>query len=210
MTVVHTIGYKEMTFPELSHLSDQHGVAVLLDVRSKTNRVKHGYHPRDLEAARGSGRYRHDKRLGGLYDGPNPAPGRDGGRQRHPQWREAIDELVAQAAQMPVAIMCVEDDPEECHRGMWIQAELEERGVEVIHIRREGGKGPLHVDVPERGSNPKAAARVHFIAGAGDQLPVCRRTVTPSLYKYILTRSPGEVTCPRCIRRLQLESSRAP
>ena len=134
MATICTIGYSHSAFPDTRVLLGKYGIERLVDVRSNPKfRVKKGYSAKELEAALGEG-YRWEPRLGGKYGKPDAFQGSTG--PRHPGWREALDELTSEAAARRVCIMCKEEDPSECHRGQWIQPELEARGVRVVHIRR--------------------------------------------------------------------------
>ena len=50
-------------------------------------------------------------------------------------YTESIENLIASSINENIAIMCSEENPEECHRGYIITNSLIQRGVEVIHIR---------------------------------------------------------------------------
>ena len=137
MTTVYTVGYERMTFPELDDFLNEQGVEVLVDIRSYAGsfHVKRGYSSKELERARGSGRYRWEPRLGGKYTRPDGIvfPGQ---LTRHPQWEKGLGELMEVASAKIVCVMCKEDDPVHCHRRRWVQGELEKRGVKVVHLRR--------------------------------------------------------------------------
>ena len=49
-----------------------------------------------------------------------------------------IEKLISEATELRVAIMCSEENPGKCHRSKLIAAVLRERGIEVLHIRRNG------------------------------------------------------------------------
>jgi uncharacterized protein (DUF488 family) len=55
-----------------------------------------------------------------------------------PAFRQAIDRLVREAKRRRVAVLCGEEDPTECHRRRLVGRVLQERGVEVVHIRGDG------------------------------------------------------------------------
>ena len=137
MTTVYTVGYERMTFPELDNFLNDQGVEVLVDIRSYAGsfHVKRGYSSKELERARGSGRYRWEPRLGGKYTKPDGIvfPGQ---LTRHPQWEKALGDLMQEASAKMVCVMCKEDDPVGCHRGLRFQEELEKRNVKVVHLRR--------------------------------------------------------------------------
>ena len=49
-----------------------------------------------------------------------------------------LKHLIAMAKRSTTAIMCSEEDPSKCHRRLLIGPSLEEAGVGVLHIRRDG------------------------------------------------------------------------
>jgi hypothetical protein len=53
-------------------------------------------------------------------------------------FREGLDRLLQVAEQFTVAMLCSEEDPLDCHRGLMIAPALAERGVHVGHLRGDG------------------------------------------------------------------------
>ena len=53
-----------------------------------------------------------------------------------PWYQQAIAELVHLADEQRVTLMCSEEDPQQCHRHHLIGQTLLERGIEVVHIRK--------------------------------------------------------------------------
>lgn len=57
-------------------------------------------------------------------------------------FREGIESLIGLAADAPLAMMCAERAPIDCHRAHLVAPALAERGVEVIHLLADGGAQP--------------------------------------------------------------------
>ena len=50
-----------------------------------------------------------------------------------PEWKEALSEVLALAAEAPTAVMCAESLPFKCHRSLLSDAAVA-RGVRVVHL----------------------------------------------------------------------------
>jgi uncharacterized protein (DUF488 family) len=57
-------------------------------------------------------------------------------------FHDGIVELIDLAARSPLAMMCAEKAPLDCHRTHLVAPALVERGVEVIHLLADGGTQP--------------------------------------------------------------------
>jgi len=57
---------------------------------------------------------------------------------QRPWYQKAIERLIEIADENRVAIMCSEENPEQCHRQHLIAQTLIEMGIKVIHIRGNG------------------------------------------------------------------------
>jgi uncharacterized protein (DUF488 family) len=83
--------------------------------------------------------YQWDERLGGrqpeLPPGARATPALLGEREAY---RQAIQALIALAAEKRTAIMCAEEDPNRCHRHRLIGQTLLVQSVRVLHIRGDG------------------------------------------------------------------------
>jgi uncharacterized protein (DUF488 family) len=144
--VVHTVGHSNVSQEAFIALLQQHGVEVLVDVRSApySKYVPH-FNGDALKQAvvRAGIKY--------LYFG-----GELGGRPRErefydtkghvrydliaesPQFKEGIERLLRGIREHRVALMCNEEDPRECHRRLLVGRVLTARGVAVLHIRGDG------------------------------------------------------------------------
>lgn len=80
--------------------------------------------------------------LGGRPDRPSlyHADGRvDYSRVRAtPEFQQGIDRLCRGRERFAIAMLCAEEDPLDCHRGLMIAPALVERGIEPSHIRGDG------------------------------------------------------------------------
>ena len=120
-----TVGYQRRELAELVALLTDHGVEVLVDVRETPRSRKPGFSGRRLaEALTDAGiEYRHEPSLG------VPQEERDAFRTGEPAAHHAylrrveeagdlVAELVATARRRHVALLCLERDEADCHRGL--------------------------------------------------------------------------------------------
>lgn len=168
--LVYTIGHSTRPIEAFIDLLRENGVDEVVDVRT-VPRSRHNPQfdraqlPASLEGA-GIG-YRHVPELGGLRhahaDSPNMGWRNASFRgyadyMQTPAFGEAVDELVAAAAERTLALMCAEAVPWRCHRSL-IGDALLVRGVRVIDILGPGQRRPhgltsfarvegRHVDYP--------------------------------------------------------------
>ena len=54
------------------------------------------------------------------------------------EFEAGIGELLEVAAGAKTVLMCAEEDPTRCHRSLLIGPALENRGVRLLHIRKDG------------------------------------------------------------------------
>jgi uncharacterized protein (DUF488 family) len=54
------------------------------------------------------------------------------------KFREGLKHLFESAEENTLCILCSEEDPAKCHRGLLISRELAKLGIEVRHIRHDG------------------------------------------------------------------------
>jgi uncharacterized protein (DUF488 family) len=151
MIQLFTIGHSNIPMEEFLDLLRQHGVEVLVDVRTAPySRYCPQFNRPELErsvAAAGVQYQFAGKALGG-----KPADERLRGEDGEPDYykieasegyQEGLRELEALAARCRVAIMCSEADPKRCHRERLIGRSLRKRGVKVHHIRPDGSAAPV-------------------------------------------------------------------
>ena len=63
---------------------------------------------------------------------------------------------MARARTSRIALLCAEEDPARCHRHLLIGPVLQQRGVPVCHIRRDG-RTETEADLAARGTGGTAA-----------------------------------------------------
>ena len=141
---IHTIGHSNHTWERFLALLQQHGIELLVDVRSKqasrwARFANRRVLPRLLDEAGIGHAYMGDS-IGGkpadpaLYDVSGQpdyskiAAGDD--------FQRGIAGLLELADGLQTAIMCAEEDPATCHRNLLIGPALEQRCVELFHIRK--------------------------------------------------------------------------
>ena len=53
-------------------------------------------------------------------------------------YNDSIDQLIALSREKNIALMCAEENPEECHRGYIISHSLLKKSMSINHIRKSG------------------------------------------------------------------------
>jgi hypothetical protein len=53
-------------------------------------------------------------------------------------FRRGLDRLIRGLGRHTIAMLCSEDDPLDCHRGLMITPALVERGIAPLHLRKDG------------------------------------------------------------------------
>ncbi len=140
---VWTIGHSDLAFARFLELLKQHGIALVVDVRSQPySQWAHQFNretlARDVEAKGVGYRYLGDG-LGGRPEGTATGEKPDyDAMARRPEYLAGIEALLALAAEARVAILCSEGDYRQCHRHHLITQTLLQRGLGVTHIRPDG------------------------------------------------------------------------
>jgi len=159
-TVVLTVGHSNMPLTDFLESLHERGVRRIVDVRSAPySRYVPHFNREPLEAALEAAgiAYGHaGEFLGGrptdptcYFSGELP----DGKANylelvnyaevaRRDWYLRGIDRLIERAMQGTTAILCSEEDPARCHRHRLIARTLLQRGIEVLHIRANGGFEP--------------------------------------------------------------------
>ncbi len=145
--LIHTIGHSDHTTETFVDLLRQHGITLVVDVRSQpysrwTPQFNRETLARDLQDAGIVYRYLGDA-LGGrptdpdLYD-----PGQEHANyprvEQTSAYQAGIDRLLELAQTGRVAVMCSEGDHRHCHRHLLITQTLLGRTVRVLHIQPDG------------------------------------------------------------------------
>jgi uncharacterized protein (DUF488 family) len=180
-TTVLTFGHGTADAAVMTDLLRGAGVAQLVDVRTAPGSRHNPDATRAVLAERlpaaGIG-YRWDKRLGGwrrpLPDSPDTALRARAfsgyaGHMRTPEFRTAIDELVAGAAGQATAVMCAETVWWRCHRKLIADFLVLVRHIDVRHLMHDGMLRP-HRPSPEARLLPDQAVLV-YDAGQEPLLP---------------------------------------
>ena len=143
--VVYTIGHSNHSMPAFLDLLRQHGVTLVLDVRSQpysrwAPQFNRETLDRDLEDAGLAYQFMGDA-LGGrpadpaLYVGGRPDYAQ---MEKDDAYQSSIERLLALAETESLALMCGEGDYQECHRHLLISQTLLKRDVTVRHIKPDG------------------------------------------------------------------------
>jgi uncharacterized protein (DUF488 family) len=146
--LIHTVGHSDHTAAAFVDLLRDHGITLVVDVRSQpysrwAPQFNRETLARDLEDARIVYRFMGDA-LGGrptdpaLYDPGQETPDYQRVEQT-PAYQAGIDQLLELARAQRVAVMCGEGDHRRCHRHLLIAQTLLGRGVRVLHIQPDGG-----------------------------------------------------------------------
>ena len=144
MATVFTIGHSNQPAAAFITLVANRSIEVVVDVRSKPYSRFHHFNREPLaERLRSVGiDYLHlGDQLGGH---PDPHEFYVGGRVAYervaaqPGFRRGIGQVVDESAEHCVVLMCTEEDPAMCHRHPLLARMLVERGIEVLHLRRDG------------------------------------------------------------------------
>ena len=158
-----TVGHGTLPAEGLAGLLRDAGVAAVVDVRRFPGSRRHPHFHSDqlrhwLPAA-GIG-YRWEERLGGRRRGRAGSPHSGlrnasfaayAGHMDEPEFRQALDEVLAQAAAEVTAVMCSESLWWRCHRRLVADAATLLRGAEVRHLLHDGRLAPHVVtDVARR------------------------------------------------------------
>ncbi len=144
MTTVFTIGHSNQSFNEFVALLMKQNIECVVDVRSKPySRFRHFNREALTERLDGHGiDYLHmGDQLGGHPDSDEFYVN---GRVLYERvaklrvFRRGIDRVADESEQRCVAVMCAEEDPTQCHRHTLLALALQERGLRVQHLRRDG------------------------------------------------------------------------
>jgi uncharacterized protein (DUF488 family) len=148
-TTIYTLGHSTRSLEEFFALAKEHEVRRLVDVRRYPGSRRFPHFSRETLAAAAPEvglAYEHAPEFGGRRD---PAADSSNTAWRNaafrayadhaatPEFRAALDRLVAAAERDPLAIFCAEAVPWRCHRRIMADA-LVARGVAVRHIIAPG------------------------------------------------------------------------
>jgi uncharacterized protein (DUF488 family) len=139
VTAVYTIGHSNHQAAELTGLLRQHGIELLVDVRSSpysryVPQANRETLARTLKSAGITYRWMGD-RLGGKPEGSVADYDE---LADSPAFQQGITDLMSLAAEHCTAIMCSEGDHRQCHRHKLITPILLDNDLEVLHIQPDG------------------------------------------------------------------------
>jgi len=139
VTAIYTIGHSNHEPNAFLALLRQHGIELLVDVRSSpysryVPQANRDTLARFVESAGIAYRWLGD-RLGGK---PTTGPVDYEELRANPHFEQGITDLLALAARQRTAIMCAEGDHRQCHRYKLITPVLVDQGVHVLHIQPDG------------------------------------------------------------------------
>lgn len=156
---VYTIGHSNHPIEKFLDLLKEHRIEVLVDTRSHPySRFAPHFNVRELKASLAPACIKYlflGKELGGRPEGEEfyDEEGRVDYRlvAHTPVFNEGISRLESGLQRYRIALLCSEEDPSGCHRRLLVGRILAERGVEVRHIRGDGGVQP---EEPPAGEQP--------------------------------------------------------
>ena len=173
---IYTIGHSTRTFEAFLELLRREDIRFLLDVRRFPGSRRHPqFASAALATALGTAGidYRHMPSLGGRRDA-DPLSRNIGWRNASfrgyadhmatPEFRNALDEVVAISQRAPTTVMCAEAVPWRCHRNL-IADSLVARGYEVRHIMDAATKSHVLTSFGR-----VRDGRVEYPGGQGDDL----------------------------------------
>lgn len=149
-----TVGHGTASASELAALLHAAGIAQLVDVRTAPGSR------RNPDAGRAALQrwlpergieYRWERRLGGWRRTPPGSPDTAlrnrsfmgyAAHMRSPEFLDAIDQLLGQAASVPTVVMCAESLWWRCHRRMISDFAVLARQVPVRHLMHDGSRQP--------------------------------------------------------------------
>jgi uncharacterized protein (DUF488 family) len=146
MSMVYTVGHSSHTFATFAKLLAEHGVEVLVDVRSAPySKYAPQFDREVLQLALNAAGIEYLFLGGELGGRPKNQAYYDG--EGHVVYSRmttdsafvaGIERLERGMAEYRLALMCGEEDPAHCHRRLLVARILMERGHEVLHIRGDG------------------------------------------------------------------------
>ena len=157
---LRTVGHGTLTADELAGLVRDAGIETIVDVRSFPASRRHPQFRREAMERwlpDAGVAYRWEPRLGGRR---RPAPESPHGALRvaafrgyadhmeTAEFRDALDDLLAEAAARPTAVMCAESVWWRCHRRLLADAAVLLRGASVEHLFHDG-RLAAHRPTPE-------------------------------------------------------------
>ncbi|MEX0611682.1 MAG: DUF488 domain-containing protein [Pirellulales bacterium] len=143
---LYTVGHSNHSEEKFLDLLRQHGIEVLVDVRSRpSSRYNPQFNDSNLQRALEAAGIRYlfmGEELGGRPEEQELLD--EEGRALYHRMAESagflsgIERLQRGVSEHRVAIMCSEEDPAICHRHLLVTRVISGRGIDVRHIRGDG------------------------------------------------------------------------
>ena len=131
---IWTIGHSNRSIETFAGLLKEHEIRTVVDIRSfPTSKIEH-FKKEEMEKWLPENGIKYiflGKELGGYRRGGYRA------YMKTDQFREGIEKLIEISKKYRTCIMCMEPNSKYCHR-RFISAHLEVKGIEVVHILKEG------------------------------------------------------------------------
>ena len=127
--MIYSIGYEKTTIEELTKIMEERNIQVLIDVRSRPysrRSDKYEFNKNRLSARFGKRYEWHGEDLGGLHG---------------PATKEGIQFLKweNEGPRDVLILMCLENNPRDCHRYQDIGVRLIKAGIDMIHLYKLAG-----------------------------------------------------------------------
>jgi len=157
--MIKTIGHSNHPIERFVDLLKTGGVEAVVDVRSTPYSRRFPQFGRErlaLSLSAAGILYRYEgAALGGK---PKDGAGYDTLAGR-PEFKAALDRLIAGSADATLCLMCAEKEPLDCHRTVLVSRRLAERGVEIEHLLADGKR------------KPHAVLEEELLAASGEGVP---------------------------------------
>jgi uncharacterized protein (DUF488 family) len=144
---IYTIGHSNHSFEEFLDLLKRHEIEVLVDVRSQPySSYSDQFNEKPLSASLEKEGIQYlfmGKELGGRPTGGSFYDHE--GRVRYdrvaesPSFLEGVERMKEDCRKTRIALMCGEENPNVCHRHLLVGRVLSGMGIEMLHIRGDGG-----------------------------------------------------------------------
>jgi uncharacterized protein (DUF488 family) len=155
MATVYTIGHSRHGWEHFLALLKQHRIARVVDARSRPfSRFNPQFNRERMRAALADAGIAYDWRGEALGGRPDDARFlRDGALNLDALWKwppllADIETVAARASGERQALLCAEENPDQCHRRSLLTPPLVKRGIEVLHIRGDGRLEPENKPIP--------------------------------------------------------------
>jgi len=144
---IFTIGHSNHPIERFVALLRDAGVRLLADVRSTPYSRRFPQFGRErlrVSLKEAGVDYRH---YGDALGGKPQGGARDYvAMARAPAFAAALDSVVDEASRQPLALMCAEREPLDCHRTILVSRHLAARGADITHLLADGGCA-AHADI---------------------------------------------------------------